>query len=168
MWVQSISSMKLVRFQWIYWILFNETSEFTQNSVKTHCNGFCQRKGPKPIRNLWIFWEHFKKLKVWENKGEFWESCVWALFVLFVLFWAAILSTLGQNGTLPASVKCVNLLFWAAILSALGRMALCPHLWSEIRNSGQFWWGEFLRQVSKQQENGLANYGQKTIDFFLI
>jgi hypothetical protein len=69
---------------------------------------------------------------------------------------------------LPASVKCVNLLFWAAILSALSRMALCQHLWSEIRNSGQFWWGEFLRQVSKQQENGLANYGQKTIDFFLI
>jgi hypothetical protein len=30
----------------------------------------------------------------------------------------------------------------------------------------QFWWGEFSRQVYEQQENGLANYGQKPLNLF--
>jgi hypothetical protein len=47
---------------------------------------------------------------------------------LFFFFGVEILSALGQNGTLPAFVKCVNLLFWAAILFALGEMALLPNI----------------------------------------
>jgi len=50
-----------------------------------------------------------------------------SLFFFFFFFGGAeILFALGQNGTLPAFVKCVNLLFWAAILFALGEMAFCP------------------------------------------
>jgi hypothetical protein len=116
MWVQSMSSMNLVLFQWIYWILFNETSEFTQNSVKIlddkghiSCNDFCLRKGPKPIRNLWIFWEHFKKLKYGKTKENFrramCEPFLFCFFFLFVFF--------GQQFYLP-----------------LVKMALCQHLWS--------------------------------------
>jgi hypothetical protein len=78
MWVQFISSMNVVLFQWIYWILFKSYSMWPVNSFKIQWkhlmnkrripyNEFCLRKRPKPIRNLWIFWEHFKKLEVWEN-----------------------------------------------------------------------------------------------------
>ncbi len=96
----------------------------------------------------------------------FGELCVSLL--LFCFFWAAILSTLGQNGTLPASVKCVNLLFWAEILSALGQMALCQHLWSEIRNSGPVLVGRIFEASVWTTREWISKVWAKTIEFFLI
>jgi hypothetical protein len=53
-----------------------------------------------------------------KTKENFWGG------FFFFFFWAVILSTLGQNGTLPAFVKCVNpSFFWGG-----GRNFICP--WS--------------------------------------